>query len=131
MRYAYLDVHAFHRVFDHPRNFTPVLQPADRVEARADWIDEEVRELRDSTTIADQADAYIDIIYFAVGGLVEMGVNPENLWSIVHNANMAKVWPDGSVRRREDGKIIKPDGWIAPDTLIEAEIQRQISQRED
>jgi predicted HAD superfamily Cof-like phosphohydrolase len=128
MRNAYFDVHNFHRTFDHPRNLKPVLQPTDRVEARADWLDEEVIELREATTIAEQADAYIDIIYFAVGGLVEMGVNPEKLWSIVHGANMAKVWPDGTVRRRADGKIVKPDGWVAPDALIEAEIQRQMGE---
>jgi len=128
MRNAYFDVHDFHRTFDHPRNLRPVLQPADRVEARANWLDEEVIELREATTIAEQADAYIDIIYFAVGGLVEMGVNPEKLWSIVHGANMAKVWPDGTVRRRADGKIVKPDGWVAPDALIEAEIQRQMGE---
>jgi predicted HAD superfamily Cof-like phosphohydrolase len=128
MRNAYFDVHDFHRTFDHPRNLTPVLQPADRVEARADWLDEEVIELREATTIAEQADAYIDIIYFAVGGLVEMGVNPDKLWSIVHGANMAKVWPDGTVRRRADGKIVKPDGWVAPDALIEAEILRQVGE---
>jgi predicted HAD superfamily Cof-like phosphohydrolase len=125
MRNAYFDVHDFHRTFDHPRNTRPVLQPAERVSARADWLDEEVTELREATTIAEQADAYIDIIYFAMGGLVEMGVNPDRLWSIVHGANMAKVWPDGTVRRREDGKIVKPDGWVAPDALIEAEIIHQ------
>lgn len=125
MRNAYFDVYNFHRTFDHPHNDKPVLQSAERVTARADWLDEEVTELREAITIAEQADAYIDIIYFAMGGLVEMGVNPDRLWSIVHGANMAKVWPDGTVRRREDGKIIKPDGWVAPDALIEAEILHQ------
>jgi hypothetical protein len=33
---AYKDVHNFHRVFDHPRNFTPTMQPHSRKEARAD-----------------------------------------------------------------------------------------------
>jgi len=122
----YVDVHEFHRVFDHPARFTPGLQPADRVSARADWIDEEVGELRDAKNIYDQADAYIDIIYFAVGGLVEIGVDPSELWRIVHGANMAKVQPDGTVKRREDGKIIKPAGWRAPDEAIAEEVNRQI-----
>ena len=122
----YVDVHEFHRVFSHPARLTPGLQPADRVAARADWLDEEVGELRDAKNIYDQADAYIDIIYFAVGGLVEMGVDPSELWRIVHGANMAKVQPDGTVKRREDGKIIKPAGWRAPDEAIAEEINRQI-----
>ena len=32
----------------------------------------------------------------------------------VHRSNMAKLMPDGSVRRRQDGKIQKPDGWSPP-----------------
>lgn len=122
----YVDVHEFHRVFDHPARLTPGLQPADRVAARADWLDEEVGELRDAKNIYDQADAYIDIIYFAVGGLVEMGVDPSELWRIVHGANMAKVFPDGTVKRREDGKIMKPPHWRAPDEAICEEINRQV-----
>lgn len=127
---AYRDVHQFHRVFDHPRNFTPTMQPHSRKEARADWIDEEVRELREASTLFDAADAYLDIAYFAIGGLVEMGINPGELWRIVHGANMAKVFPDGSVRRREDGKIIKPEGWTPPDEDLKAEIARQLERIE-
>lgn len=127
---AYRDVHEFHRVFDHPRNFTPTMQPHSRKEARADWIDEEVRELREASTLFDAADAYLDIAYFAIGGLVEMGVNPGELWRIVHGANMAKVQPDGSVKRREDGKIIKPEGWTPPDEDLKAEIARQLQRIE-
>lgn len=121
----YRDVRDFHVTFGHPYSDTPVLQPKDRVEARADWIAEEVQELRDATTIVDQADAYIDALYFAIGGLVEIGVEPSRIWAIVHGANMAKVQSDGSVKRREDGKIQKPEGWIAPEPLIVAEIKRQ------
>lgn len=127
---AYRDVHDFHRVFDHPRNFTPTMQPHSRKEARADWIDEEVRELREASTLFDAADAYLDIVYFAIGGLVEMGINPGELWRIVHGANMAKVQPDGSVKRREDGKIIKPEGWVPPDNDLKAEIARQLERIE-
>lgn len=28
---------------------------------------------------------------------------------------MAKVGPDGQLRRRSDGKVLKPDGWRPPD----------------
>lgn len=123
----YEDVHAFHAAFGHPAHRSPVLQTDDRVNARRDWIAEEVDELGDALTIVDQADAYIDIIYFAIGGLVEIGVDPTNLWDIVHRANMAKVQPDGSVQRRPDGKIIKPEGWQAPEPQLVAEIERQVA----
>jgi len=123
--HAYAQVRAFHETFDHPRADEPTLQPAERRLSRANWIEEEVYELRDSRTIVDQADAYIDIIYFALGGLVEIGVRPQALMDIVHGANMAKVQPDGTVKRREDGKIVKPDGWVASEPLLAAEVERQ------
>ncbi|WP_188187491.1 hypothetical protein [Nonomuraea sp. SYSU D8015] len=35
----------------------------------------------------------------------------------VHAANLAKVWPDGKIHKREDGKILKPPTWTPPDLL--------------
>jgi predicted HAD superfamily Cof-like phosphohydrolase len=74
-----------------------------------------------------QADALTDINYFTQGSFVIMGVDPQPLFDIVQNANMAKLFPDGKPRyRKEDGKIIKPDGWIPPEPQLKAEIQRQM-----
>jgi len=33
----------------------------------------------------------------------------------IHRSNMAKLMPDGTVRRRADNKVMKPDGWTPPD----------------
>lgn len=121
------DVRDFHLTFGHPAPDRPSVQPADRTDARADWIAEEAEEIRVADTITAQADGYIDAIYFGIGGLVELGIDPGPLWDLVHGANMAKVHPDGTVKRREDGKVIKPDGWVAPDAAIAAEIERQVA----
>lgn len=37
------------------------------------------------------------------------------MWAAVHSANMAKVWPDGTVHYGEHNKVLKPPGWQAPD----------------
>ena len=79
---AWEDVRAFHLAFDHPAPEAPELLHADLVQRRANWIEEEADELREAATIAEQADAFIDII-FALGGLVNLGVRPERLWDIV------------------------------------------------
>jgi predicted HAD superfamily Cof-like phosphohydrolase len=123
---AWEDVRAFCLAFGYPAPEAPELLHADSVERRAAWIEEEADELREAETVADQADAFIDIIYFALGGLVNIGVRPERLWDIVQAANMAKLWPDGRPHLRPgDGKVIKPDGWQDPRPLLEAEIERQ------
>src|SRR5581483_5698677 len=112
---AFEDVRAFHLAFGHPAPDAPSLLDSDLAGRRAAWIEEEAQELREATSIAEQADAFIDVIYFAVGGLVNLGVQPGALWDIVQAANMAKLWPDGRPRHREgDGKVIKPADWRDP-----------------
>jgi len=44
------------------------------------------------------------------------GYDIQGAWDEVVKTNMAKVDPaTGKVRRREDGKILKPEGWKPPD----------------
>ncbi|CDN45780.1 hypothetical protein KXR95_19770 [Paenibacillus humicus] len=96
-----------------------------RALARASWMTEEIGEFLAAETVEDQADALIDLMYFALGTFVEMGVEPERLFEIVHAANMAKLGPDGKPIYNEQGKVAKPAGWQAPEPLLIAEIERQ------
>ena len=118
---AWDDVRGLPSAFGHPAPNAPAPLTAESAERRAAWIEEEAQELREATTIEAQADAFIDVIYFAVGGLVNLGVRPGPLWDIVQAANMAKLWPDGRPRHRpSDGKVIKPDGWEDPGPKLAA-----------
>jgi predicted HAD superfamily Cof-like phosphohydrolase len=65
--------------------------------------------------IVEIADALADIIYIACGTAVSYGIPLKRVFDEVHRSNMAKL-VDGKVRRRADGKILKPDGWTPPDT---------------
>jgi len=78
-------------------------------------IKEEVQELEDSTTREDDVDALVDILVVTIGALHSIGVDVEAAWNEVHRSNMAKVDAGtGVVLRREDGKILKPEGWQPP-----------------
>jgi predicted HAD superfamily Cof-like phosphohydrolase len=44
-----------------------------------------------------------------------MGADGEGAWKEVMATNFAKIGEDGKVRKREDGKVLKPVGWVAPD----------------
>ncbi len=97
------------------------------VERRAAWIEEEAQELREAITIEAQADAFIDAIYFAVGGLVNLacGRRPSG------TSSRTPTWPSsgrtvGRVTARATGKVIKPDGWEDPGPKLAAEIRRQL-----
>lgn len=123
---AYNAVRQFHKTFGHPAPDVPQMQPDNLVTRRAAWIMSEVDELVEAPTIIQQADAYLDVIYFALGGLVELGVEPSAIFDLVQAANMAKIWPDGSVQKDATGKVIKPVGWVAPDAAIADAIAQQI-----
>jgi len=119
------DVKLFHKTFNHSVSDKPKELSRDRANKRLHWMNSELTEFDGAKDVVDQADAMIDLIYFAVGTLVEIGVKPQNLWDIVQNANMAKLWPDGKPHYYEDGKVKKPEGWKDPYPLLKAEIKRQ------
>jgi len=78
--------------------------------------------------IAEQQDAFVDIIYYIQNASVKKGVDLSSIFKVVHQANMNKRDPKtGLFLKRSDGKIIKPDGWTAPD--ISEEIRRQINDK--
>lgn len=96
------------------------------------------------------ADACIDTLYVVIGLMHAMGLDPQPLWDEVHRSNVDKIKHlctacagaqfvnvEGTdtpcpackgqghryeVRRREDGKVLKPEGWQPPQLrpLIEA-----------
>jgi predicted HAD superfamily Cof-like phosphohydrolase len=74
-----------------------------------------------------QSDAFVDILYFANGGFVELGIDPEGLFQIVHQCNMSKLF-NGEPRYNEVGKVIKSPDFIPPEPLLEWEISRQVEE---
>ena len=118
-------VKAFHKAFGSPISETPIQLLEQRAKFRAGFMLEEIQEFIDSENIYDQADAMIDLIYFALGTLVEMGVKPKEIFDIVQNANMSKLWDDGKPRYREgDRKVLKPPTWEDPYPKIKETIDR-------
>lgn len=78
-------------------------------------IREEVKELEDSETDVDALDALVDILVVTIGAIHSMGADGEGAWKEVMRTNFAKIDKDtGKVRKREDGKVLKPIGWVPP-----------------
>ena len=81
-------------------------------------IDEEVGELVEAVAADDkveQLDALVDILVVTVGAIRAAGWDGEAAWKEVMNTNFAKIDPTtGKVRKRADGKVLKPEGWRAP-----------------
>jgi predicted HAD superfamily Cof-like phosphohydrolase len=82
-------------------------------------IDEEVTELKEAVNNNDQVetlDALIDILVVTIGAIHSMGADGEGAWKEVMSTNFAKIDREtGKVRKREDGKVLKPIGWKGPE----------------
>jgi len=84
-----------------------------------DLIREETDELEEAIIDNDkveQLDALVDILVVTMGAIRAAGWDGEGAWKEVMDTNFAKIDPDtGKVRKREDGKVLKPEGWKAPE----------------
>lgn len=111
-------VEHFRRLMSLPMSDRPAILPAERVELHRRLIGEEFNELFEALSTGDLvgiADGGIDLIYVATGMLLDHGVPVREVFAEVQRSNISKAGPDGKPIVREDGKIIKPEGWRPPD----------------
>jgi predicted HAD superfamily Cof-like phosphohydrolase len=91
----------------------------DQYKLYLDLMDEEWKELKAALLMEDrveQLDALLDFIVVTTGAIHSAGFDGEGGWKEVMRTNFAKIDKEtGKVRKREDGKVLKPVGWTAPD----------------
>lgn len=120
------DVREFHEAFSVPVLERPTVPGAERVALRLRLIREEYRELLEAmgerheaatsnascntVDLVETADAIADLCYVLIGTAHEFGIPLDHVWDAVQASNMAKL--GGKVR--EDGKLMKPEGWKPP-----------------
>ena len=106
------DVEDFHRVVvGIPDGDTPAIR---RPQLRAELIREEAEETVwaiENGDLIGAIDGMCDLLCVVYGTAAEWGINLAPFWDEVHRTNMAKA--GGPVR--EDGKRLKPEGWVPPD----------------
>ena len=82
-------------------------------------IEEEYKELKEAVNNHDQLetlDALVDILVVTIGAIHSAGYDAEGAWKEVMKTNFAKIDREtGKVRKREDGKVLKPVGWMPPE----------------
>ena len=112
------DVSAFHDKFNFINGHRAVqLLSRAKLTERFECMLEEINEFKDAipkNDIMALADALIDLVYFAKGTAVMMGLPWEQLWDDVHRANMTKV--RGVTKRGHAFDVVKPEGWEGPKT---------------
>ena len=108
----------FNEAFEIPKLDSPDLGPNEMIELRIKLLREEVEEYAEAARSGDLVevlDALADIGYILAGTIINHGMQKiyDDAFNEVHRSNMAKL-VDGKVIRREDGKVLKPDGWQPP-----------------
>jgi NTP pyrophosphatase (non-canonical NTP hydrolase) len=117
-------VQAFHSLYGLPDftgkdvDLTASHMSDERLQMRLGLVTEEADELAEAVAnrdVVEITDALADLIYVVAGFALELGVNLNSAISEVHASNMTKLDSDGSVIRREDGKILKGNSYLQPD----------------
>ena len=91
----------------------------ENAELYAKLIKEEFEEFavaRRENDEVEQLDACMDMIWVILGYCHMKGYKVDAAWAEVARSNLAKInQRTGKVIKREDGKVMKPEGWTPPD----------------
>ncbi|QDP53510.1 MAG: putative deoxynucleotide monophosphate kinase [Prokaryotic dsDNA virus sp.] len=94
---------------------TPSRLDPDRKKWAEGALSEELTEFIDADTLEDEVDALLDLVYFALGRVIEMGIVPGAAFEEIHATNMGKVRGELSKRPHAKGyDAVKPEGWTPP-----------------
>jgi len=83
-----------------------------------DAVVEEFKELMTAYAnrdIVEVADACADLKWVIEGLEITLDLPQQKVWDEVARSNLEKISPNGKVLKREDGKVLKPEGWTPPD----------------
>lgn len=82
-------------------------------------INEEYAEFISARISKDEVetiDACFDMIWVIVGYMLSNGWDCDKIWDEGAASNLAKIdMVTGQVLKRDDGKVLKPEGWQPPD----------------
>jgi predicted HAD superfamily Cof-like phosphohydrolase len=126
---AQMMVRDFHQAMSVPVQDTPAMYTPERGALRVALIREEASEFAEAVQTGNMVeciDALCDLAYVVYGAALELGVVLDPFFREVHRANMDKA--GGPVR--DDGKILKPEGWQPPDIAGVLRTEYPLTQRD-
>ena len=121
----YDSVRQFHMKVLGIQDVTPTLSLPVEFSQRIAFMEEELTELEDAYRNLDlvgAADALADLVYVAVGTAHMMGIPFDEVFKVVHAANMQKM--RGMTKRGMIYDAVKPPGWVGPEAQIESILKR-------
>ena len=109
-------VEFFHTKFKQTQSITPTLLSSKESMLRYNLGKEELDEYivaAGEEDLIEVLDALADQLYIIFGTICKHGLQNhiEKAFDLVHENNMSKLGPNGEAVIREDGKIVKPEGF--------------------
>ncbi len=105
----------FHEKYGHPIGTVRIFDAA--IDARVGWMLEEMKELMTARSLRDEVemlDALCDLVYFAVGMAVVLGLPFDLAFAEVQRSNMSKLGADGKPIYGDDHKVVKGPNYDPP-----------------
>jgi predicted HAD superfamily Cof-like phosphohydrolase len=119
MSKVFTDVTVFLKAVGQETPSSPQKTVSAQAELYKKLIKEEYEEFWEAEAASDdveEIDACFDMMWVIVGYMKSRGWDCENIWDEGAKSNLSKIdRVTGRVKRREDGKILKPEGWKPPD----------------
>jgi predicted HAD superfamily Cof-like phosphohydrolase len=111
MTNPFKDIETFGTACDQPPSEANYKMYLDLIREETDELEEAIQD----NDKVEQLDALIDILVVTMGAVRAAGWDGEAAWKEVMDTNFAKIDPTtGKVIKRADGKVLKPEGWQAP-----------------
>ena len=111
MTNTFKDIDKFATACDQPPSEANYKMYLDLIREETDELEEAIRD----NDKVEQLDALVDILVVTMGAIRAAGWDGEAAWKEVMDTNFAKIDPTtGKVTKREDGKVLKPEGWKSP-----------------
>lgn len=113
----YHDVKDFHDKFGLSYNGPPRILERQEQNFRISCMREEMMEYEaalQSGDLAEQLDALVDLVYFAIGTAHRQGFQFDMAFTEVHAANMRKERDPAKQRRSYALEVTKPKDWVGP-----------------
>ena len=111
MTNTFKDIDKFATACDQPPSEANYKMYLDLIREETDELEEAIQD----NDKVEQLDALVDILVVTMGAIRAAGWDGEAAWKEVMDTNFAKIDPNtGKVIKRDDGKVLKPEGWKAP-----------------
>lgn len=111
----------FNKAFGHITGNEDLSFPSEKIQQLQEKLIaeelEEFKQAQENEDLVEVADSLVDLLYVVMGAAHHYGMDGllEDCFDEIHESNMSKANEDGEPVIKDDGKVLKGDGYFEPD----------------